>query len=84
MSGPRPEPEVGSEAVKLLRGGMISPGCGILWRMRHGKRDTFIYMRTGNLRSCQLLLEHAKLETTVRYLGVELDDARELSEQVDL
>ncbi len=43
-----------------------------------------IYKRTGNLRECPLLLGHTKLATTVRYLGVELDDALELSEQVDL
>lgn len=53
----------------------------------HSLRRTkvaLIYKRTGNVRACQLLLGHTKLETTVRYLGVELDDALELSEQVDL
>ena len=38
----------------------------------------------GNLRACQLLLGHRKLESTVRHLGIELDDALTLSEQVDL
>ncbi len=39
-----------------------------------------LYKKTGNLRACQLLLGHTKLESTVRYLGVEVDDALELSE----
>lgn len=39
-----------------------------------------LYKKTGNLRACPLLLGHAKLESTVRYLGVEVDDALELSE----
>lgn len=43
-----------------------------------------IYKRTGNLRACQLLLGHTKLESTVRYLGIEVDDALILSEQTDL
>jgi integrase len=43
-----------------------------------------IYKRTGNLRACQLLLGHRKIESTVRYLGIEVDDAIELSLQVDL
>lgn len=43
-----------------------------------------IYKRTGNLRACQLLLGHTKLESTVRYLGIEVDDALLLSEQTDL
>ena len=43
-----------------------------------------IYRRTKNLRAVQLLLGHAKLESTVRYLGIEVDDALELAEQTDL
>ena len=43
-----------------------------------------IYKKTGNLRACQLLLGHGKLESTVRYLGIEVDDALEISEQIDL
>ena len=43
-----------------------------------------IYRKTGNLRAVQLLLGHTKLESTVRYLGVEVDDALTISEQVDL
>ena len=43
-----------------------------------------VYKRTGNLRACQLLLGHSKLESTVRYLGIEVDDALVLSEQTDL
>ncbi len=43
-----------------------------------------IYKKTGNLRAVQLLLGHTKLESTVRYLGIEVDDALAMSEQVDL
>jgi integrase len=45
---------------------------------------TLIYRQTGNLRACQLLLGHKKIESTVRYLGIEVDDAIALSTQVDL
>ena len=45
---------------------------------------TQIYKKTGNLRAIQLLLGHTKLESTVRYLGIEVDDALAMSEQVDL
>ena len=50
----------------------------------HSLRRTkvaLLYKRTGNLRACQLLLGHRKLESTVRYLGIEVDDALALSEQ---
>lgn len=53
----------------------------------HSLRRTkvsLVYKKTGNLRACQLLLGHRKLESTVRYLGIEVDDALEISEQIDL
>jgi site-specific recombinase XerC len=43
-----------------------------------------IYKKTGNLRAVQLLLGHTKLESTVRYLGIEVDDVLSISEQVEL
>ena len=43
-----------------------------------------IYKKTGNLRVVQLLLGHTKLESTVRYLGIEVEDALIISEQVEL
>lgn len=43
-----------------------------------------IYKKTGNLRAVQLLLGHIKMDSTVRYLGVDLDDALSLSEGIDL
>lgn len=45
---------------------------------------TLIYKRTKNLRAIQLLLGHTKLESTVRYLGIEVDDALEISEQTEI
>ena len=42
------------------------------------------YRRTGNLRAVQLLLGHTKIESTVRYLGIEVDDALAIAEQVDV
>jgi integrase len=45
---------------------------------------TMIYRRTGNLRAVQLLLGHTKIESTVRYLGIEVDDALSIAEQVDV
>jgi integrase len=53
----------------------------------HSLRRTkvsLLYRKTGNLRACQLLLGHTKLESTVRYLGVELDDALAMSEALEI
>ena len=47
-------------------------------------KASLIYRRTKNLRAVQLLLGHTKLESTVRYLGIEVDDALELSEQTEV
>ena len=47
-------------------------------------KATLIYRRAKNLRAVQLLLGHSKLESTVRYLGIEVDDALEISEQAEI
>jgi integrase len=47
-------------------------------------KPTLIYRRTKNLRAVQLLLGHTKLESTVRYLGIEVDDAIEMAEQTEI
>jgi len=47
-------------------------------------KATLIYKRTKNLRAVQLLLGHSRLESTVRYLGIEVDDALEISEQTEI
>ncbi|MBY8300044.1 integrase [Vibrio fluvialis] len=46
-------------------------------------KATLIYARTKNIRAVQILLGHSKLDNTIRYLGVELEDALRLSEQTD-
>jgi integrase len=53
----------------------------------HSLRRTkavLIYRRTGNLRAVQLLLGHTKIESTVRYLGIEVDGAIEIAEKIDI
>ena len=55
---------------------------GTHWLRR--TKPTLIYQRTKNLRAVQLLLGHTKLESTIRYLGVEVQDALEISEQTDV
>lgn len=47
-------------------------------------KATLICKRTKNLRAVQLLLGHTKLESTVRYFGIEVDDALEISEQTEI
>jgi site-specific recombinase XerC len=58
---------------------------GALWHAFVTRtKATLIYRRTGNLRAVQLLLGHTKIESTVRYLGIEVDDAVAIAEQVDV
>ena len=47
-------------------------------------KASLIYLRTKNIRAVQLLLRHTKLESTVRYLGIEVEDTLELSEQTEI
>jgi len=47
-------------------------------------KATLIYRKTKNLRAVQLLLGHTKLESTIRYLGIEVDDALEIAEQTEV
>ena len=59
----------------------------MLYYDTHSLRRTkvaLIYRRTGSFRAFQLLLGHTKLESTVRYLGIKVDDALAISEQVDI
>lgn len=53
----------------------------------HSLRRTkaaMIYKATGNLRAIQILLGHTKIENTVRYLGVDIEDALELAEHTEI
>jgi integrase len=47
-------------------------------------KATLIYRRTGNLCAVQLLLGHTKIESAVRYLGIEVDDALAIAEQIEV
>ena len=73
--------------ARIVRGWVSSIGLNPASYGTHSLRRTkaaLIYRKTGNLRAVQLLLGHTKLESTVRYLGVEVDDALTISEGVDL
>jgi len=73
--------------AKLLKGWVASIGLDPRAYGTHSLRRTkatLIYRRTKNLRAVQLLLGHTKLESTVQYLGIELDDALEIAEQTEI
>lgn len=73
--------------ARIVQGWVGSIGLNPATYGTHSLRRTkaaLIYRKTGNLRAVQLLLGHTKLESTVRYLGVEVDDALAISEGVDL
>jgi integrase len=73
--------------ARIVRAWVASAGLDSSAYGTHSMRRTKVaqvYKKTGNLRAVQLLLGHTKLESTVRYLGIEVDDALSISEQVEL
>jgi integrase len=73
--------------ARIVQGWVASIGLNPATYGTHSLRRTkaaLIYRKTGNLRAVQLLLGHTKLESTVRYLGVEVDDALAISEGLEL
>lgn len=66
-----------------VRGAGLDPKAYGTHSLRRTKA-TLIYRRTKNLRAVQLLLGHTNLDSTVRYLGIEIDDALEMSEQIEV
>ena len=72
---------------RLVRDWVVSIGLEPSSYGTHSMRRTKvaeIYRKTGNLRAVQLLLGHTKVDSTVRYLGVELEDALSIAEQIDI
>ena len=73
--------------ARLVHRWVDSIGLETIFYGTHSMRRTKvtqIYRKTGNLRAVQLLLGHTKLESTVRYLGIEVDDALHIAEQIEL
>jgi integrase len=73
--------------ARIVHGWVASAGLDSSGYGTHSLRRTKvaqIYKKTGNLRAVQLLLGHTKLESTVRYLGIDVEDALGISEQVEL
>jgi len=68
---------------KWVREIALDPAAYGTHSMRRTKAS-LIYRGTKNLRAVQLLLGHTKLESTVRYLGIEVDDALEMAEQTEV
>lgn len=83
----RGEPMSTRQYARLLASWLSAIGLDPSMFGTHSLRRTkasLIYRRTGNIRAVQLLLGHTKLESTVRYLGVEVDDALAIAEEVDV
>lgn len=73
--------------ARLVSEWLVSIGLDPLKFAPHSLRRTkatLIYRRTGNLRAVQLLLGHGEIESTARYLGIEVDDALEIAEKIDI
>jgi integrase len=83
----RAKPLSTRQYARLLGSWVRAIGLDPLAYGTHSLRRTkasMIYRRTGNLRAVQLLLGHTKVESTVRYLGIEVEDALSISEQVEM
>ena len=73
--------------ARIVKGWVSEIGLNSYDYGTHSLRRTkasLIYRRTRNLRAVQILLGHSKLESTVRYLGIEVDDALEMAEQTEV
>lgn len=81
-------PHIGTrQYARMLHGWLEEIGLDPTAYGTHSMRRTkasLIYKRTKNLRVIQILLGHSKLESTVRYLGIEVDDALEIAEQIEI
>jgi integrase len=83
----RVKPMTTRQYARLLASWLRAIGLDPLAYGTHSLRRTkasMIYRRTGNLRAVQLLLGHTKIESTVRYLGIDVDDALLIAEQVEI
>src|SRR5262249_11900941 len=83
----RTQLHLSTQNARIVHSWVVSAGLDSSAYGTHSMRRTKaaqIYKKTGNLRAVQLLLGHTKLESTVRYLGIEVDDALAISEQVEL
>jgi site-specific recombinase XerD len=73
--------------ARIVRDWVSSIGLEITAYGTHSMRRTKatqVYKKTGNLRAVQLLLGHTKMDSTVRYLGVELEDALAIAEAIEI
>jgi len=73
--------------ARIVKSWVASIGLDPIEYGTHSMRRTkasLIYRRTKNLRAVQLLLGHTKLESTIRYLGIEVDDALEIAERIEV
>ena len=83
----RVQPHARPSIWRIVHGWVESAGLDSSAYGTHSMRRTKgarNYRKTGNLRAVQLLLGHTKLESTVRYLGIEVDDALSIAEQLEL